>query len=381
MSTHTWTDRLGRTYEYETHDADLIADAEFAFAPGAVLALTEAASAIAVQQVALHGASGLAAVLYRSESGASSIIEGLDVRPRRILEAEYAQSDEVNDAVASRIVANLRGLEDALTLSAPATERDILRWHRILMEGDPHIRKENVGAWRSEQNWIGGDTTGPRGAVYIPPKQDAIPTLAGDLVRFVARDDLDWLTQALIAHAQFEVVHPFTDGNGRVGRMLLQHVAAQRRRRMGEAVEPVPVSVIWSRDTERYIDGLRMYQAGEISLWLEFAATTMLETADWMRQTAAKLDTLISELAARAQTRLGSTGSKIVQDLLQHPLVDAPAIAKRYSVSSQYAHRVLDQFVQRGVLHEQAFARATTARGRPRRVFASPDLLDLLGAV
>ena len=221
MSTHSWTDRLGRTYLYEAHDCALIANDDLDLASGAVLALTAASQELGKRR-SLDSATGLAAVLFRSESSASSIIEGLDVRPRRILEAEFAEQEDVNDPVAQRIVANLRGLEKALSLNRAARESDLLRWHQTLMAGDPHVASDDVGAFRREQNWIGGDATGPRNAAFVPPHHERLPELLSDLVRFARRDDLGSLVRSFITHAQFEVIHPFTDGNGRVGRMLLQ---------------------------------------------------------------------------------------------------------------------------------------------------------------
>lgn len=373
MATHQWLDRLARSYDYQSHDAEIIAEKSFVFSGSAVHALTAAAGELANRST-LHHAAGLAAVLYRSESGASSIIEGLDVRPRRILEAEFADADEVDDPIARRIVANLRGLEDALETARPIAGSDLLRWHAILMKGDPHARPEHVGAWRKEQNWIGGDALGPRGASFIPPHPNELPPLLDDLVAFTLRDDLSPITLGLLAHAQFEVLHPFADGNGRVGRMLLQHELARGM----SAAEPIPVSVIWSRDKDRYIDALRSLQDGDLDSWVEFGATSLLLAGDWLRETARAVDQLIQRLADRAAARAGSAAAKIVRDLPRFPIVDAPGVADRYGISKQAAHRALARLEQQGIIRDQAFARGTTKRGRPRRVFASPDLIELL---
>jgi len=376
MATHKWLDRLARSYDYQSHDAESIAEKSFVFSGSTVHALTAAAGELADRST-LHYAAGLAAVLYRSESGASSIIEGLDVRPRRILEAEFAETDEVDDPIARRIVANLRGLEDSLETARPIGESDLLRWHAILMKDDPHVRPEDVGAWREEQNWIGGDALGPRGASFVPPHPDELPLLLDDLVAFTHRDDLSPITLGLLAHAQFEVLHPFTDGNGRVGRMLLQHELARGM----SAAEPVPVSVIWSRDKARYIDALRSFQEGDFDSWIEFGATSLLLAGDWLRETARAVDQLIHGLSDRANARAGSAAAQIVRDLPRFPIVDAPRVAVRYGISKQAAHRALERLEQSGIIRDQAFARGTTKRGRPRRVFASPDVIELLASL
>ena len=376
MATDTWLDRLARSYEYQSHDAENIAAKSFAFSGNAVHALTAAAGELANRPTLQHAA-GLAAVLYRSESSASSIIEGLDIRPRRILEAEFAESDEIDDPIAGRIVANLRGLEDALETPRPLDGSDLLRWHTILMKDDPHVRPESVGALREEQNWIGGDALGPRGASFVPPHPGELPRLVDDLIAFTRRDDLSPITLGLLAHAQFEVLHPFTDGNGRVGRMLLQHDLA----RGATKAEPLPVSVIWSRDKDRYIQALRSYQEGDFDSWIEFGATSLLLATDWLRESARAIDQVIGRLADQADVRAGSAAAKIIRDLARFPIIDAQRIADRYGISKQAAHRALGRLEQRGIIRDQAFARGTSKRGRPRRVFATPDLFELLATL
>ena len=163
---------------------------------------------------------GIATVLYRSESSASSLIEGVGPGPRRILEAEFAEAEDVNDEAARRVVGNLQALRAAVATAMPATVADILEWHRLLMEGNPQMRPESVGALRTQQNWIGGGSFGPAEASYIPPSPEEVPKLLDDLVDFSSRTDLAPVALAALAHAQFEVIHPFVDGNGRVGRVL-----------------------------------------------------------------------------------------------------------------------------------------------------------------
>jgi len=159
LSSYLWTDILGRTYEYEPYDAQPIADLSTGLSEPATLAVAEASRALGT--VPALPAAGIAAVLYRSESSASSIIEDIAVGPRRILEAEVASPGEVRDPIASRIIGNLEGLRDALATPFPAGPDDYLRWHRLLSEGHPRMKDEDIGAYRRQQNWIGGDGYGP----------------------------------------------------------------------------------------------------------------------------------------------------------------------------------------------------------------------------
>lgn len=372
MSTLVWTDALGRSYTYRPHEAKRIASAEFDLGTGAVLAATEAARRLGrLPQMPLVG---VAAVLFRSESAASSLIEGIEAGPRRVLEAEFAEPGEVRDPRAERVVSNLRALVAALDAGPKLSVLDLLAWHRLLMEGHPEIGHDQVGAFRTVQNWIGGDSTGPRNAIFVPPAPEHVRPLIEDLLRFTARTDLAGIATALIAHAQFEVIHPFVDGNGRVGRMLLQNVLAHRH---GVDV-PVPVSVPWNKEKDRYLAALRRYQEGDVETWIEFGATSVVSAIDWMDTAAERIQRLTEELASRGRTRGESVAARIVSDLPVHPLVDVTTVASRYGTSRQAAHQALGRLVARGVLDEFGFSRKVRPVGRPRRYLCSPEMNELL---
>lgn len=374
MSSQIWTDKLGRSYPYTPHRAARIAGLELDLSNAATLAVATASRALgSVPSLPL---AGIAAVLYRSESSASSLIEGLAPAPRRILEAEFAVASDVNDPVAVRVVQNLAGLRDALKIQWPARSSDYLRWHRLLTEGHPTLHPKDIGAYRTEQNWIGGDASGPRNATFIPPEPGNIEGLIADLEAFCARTDIAPVVQAAVAHAQFEVVHPFVDGNGRVGRMLFQHLLVRRLELSG----PVPVSIPWSADTNRYLTGLRAYQGGDASAWLEHVGESIVLAVEWMQAAVTSIDALLGSFRAMAATRGASVAARIINDLPAHPLIDSKAVANRYDVTQQAAHEALARLEHRGVLEERAFARRTK-RGRPPRVFSSPALLQVLGSL
>lgn len=367
----TWTDQFGRMYEYFAYEATPIGDAPIELSPGAGLAIAEASSRLgSVPGLPL---AGIASVLFRSESSASSLIEGVDPGPRRMLEAEIATEDEVNDETARRVLSNLNALRDALSTSIPAGPEDILRWHRMLMEGDPRMARETVGAFRTQQNWIGGDASGPRNAAFVPPRPEGVPGLIDDLVSFCARTDMAPVAHAAIAHGRFEVIHPFVDGNGRVGRMLLQQLLLRRL----EVTTPVPVSVFWSQDTDRYIAGLRSYQRGDVNAWLEFASVSVIEAVAWMTRISKRLSVLLAEFRDRIDTRGESVTARVIDDLPTYPVVDTQTVAGRYGVTPQSAHSALVRLEQARILSERPFARRR--QGRPRRAFAATDLIDLLG--
>jgi Fic family protein len=367
-----WTDSLGRTYEYTPNSPELLAGFEFEFSSAVTLALAEASRALG--SVPPFPMTGIATVLYRSESSASSLIEGVGPGPRRVLEAEFAGEEDVNDEAASRVVGNLEALKSAIATPVPAGVKDILEWHRLLMEGHPRMRPEAVGALRTQQNWIGGGSFGPREAEYIPPAPEEVLGLLEDLVDFTKRTDLTPVALAALAHAQFEVIHPFVDGNGRVGRALLQQLLV-RRARLGA---PVPISVPWSRDTDRYISGLQSFQDGDVDSWLLYASWSVVEAVGWMNETTELVEELLDQMRSRVETRGRSVAVRVIEDLPLHPVLDTQTVANRYEVTPQTAHEALLRLSESEILTERPLSRRK--KGRPRRVFAATELIDLLSA-
>ena len=374
MTTYTWTDLLGRSYDYEPHMAVPIANLQIATTEATTFAIAEASRTLGT--VPSLPEAGIAAVLYRSESSASSIIEDIMVGPRRILEAEVARQDEIRDPIAERIIGNLEGLRDAFVTPFPATPEDYLRWHRLLMEGHPRLEPHQIAAYRTSQNWIGGDPYGPRNAAFIPPPPEDVAPLIEDLARYTARTDIAPVVQAFVAHARFEVIHPFVDGNGRVGRMLIQHILSGRL----QIPAPVPVSVPWSNHTDSYINNLRAFQNGDMDRWIEFAAMSIVDAIQWMHTVEHRVSTLITSLEQRSRSRGNSVAARVIRDLPTHPLIDAETVANRYEVSHQAAHEALTRLSEDGVLGERSFSRRTKA-GRPRRMFANTDLINLLSEI
>lgn len=144
------------------------------------------------------------------------------------------------------------------------TAESIQTTHRVLMETEP---RHTPGGFRTEQVWIGTRPASPIGAEFVPPHHDRITDLIDDLAAFSRRTDIPAMTAIAIAHAQFETILPFTDGNGRTGRAFVQAMLRQRRVTRNVAV---PVSVGLFADVTHYHQALTEYRAGNINpiVWI-----------------------------------------------------------------------------------------------------------------
>ncbi len=191
---------------------------------------------------------------------------------------------------ALEVIGNIDAMQLAIE-NATAEESvgvaQIVAIHRALLEQAPNAHI--AGRIRPGQNWIGGNNYNPCGADFVPPPPEEVDGLLGDLCRFCSDDRLPPLVQAAIAHAQFETIHPFDDGNGRIGRALVQVVL--RRRRLAPAYVP-PISVVLAANKEQYIGGLTAYREGRVEAWLEVFAVSAARAANLARYYLSEIETL-----------------------------------------------------------------------------------------
>jgi Fic family protein len=268
------------------------------------------------------------------------------------------------------VAANVVAMEEAIALGEAERSLvgdDIRAIHRTLMAGEPG--RVTPGEFRREQNWIGGRLDSPRDARFIPPPAEEIEGLMGDLVAFVNRDDLPGVAQAAIAHAQFETIHPFLDGNGRVGRCLI-HVVLRRR---GVAPRFVPpVSVVLAARPNQYIAGLVGFREGRISEWCTSFAGACSRASQVSSMLAREIATLGTDWYERAgRPRRDSAAARIITALPAQPITSAATIRAAIGASHQ---RALDGLK---VLAEAGVVRQITEGGYDRQ-FAADDLFALL---
>ena len=260
-------------------------------------ALLHRASAALRTLDAHHGdeLTALGGLLARTDAVASSRIE-----------EEPASLDDVARAVvgvrantSATVVVRAGRAIDRLVASADAgaiTEAAVLDAHRRLMGDDP-VDGRYAGRWREVQNWIGGGST-PRTARHVPPPPALVPELMDDLFAFLGRDDLHPIAQAAIAHAQFESIHPFTDGNGRIGRAL---IAAVLRRRGLTRVVTVPIATALVAERDRYFWHLDRFRRGCVDEWIRDLAIAIGTVCDEATLTALHLAEIEADLTAAAR--------------------------------------------------------------------------------
>ena len=334
---------------------------------------------------ALTNTEALARLLLRAESVASSRIEGLVVGARRLLRADAARQlgVEVRDGTANEILANIDAMAWGVASVEPGgsiTTETVLEVHRRLLAGSR--LEEHGGNLRSAQNWIGGSGYNPCSAEFVPPPPDAVPDLLDDLLDFCNDDGLPTLAQAAIAHAQFETIHPFVDGNGRTGRTLIHLVL--RRRGIAEHFLP-PVSLILATWAEGYVAGLTATRyVGEptskaahagINRWVAlFAGACRRAVADarWFEEQVSSLQQDWRERAGNP--RQGSTTQLLIGALPGAPVLTAATAAELTGRSFQAANQAINRLVETGVL-------AQVNVGRRNRAFEAPELIDAFTAL
>ena len=362
-----------KPFRYQAFVPDRVGDWDRPLAARAADAVASATAALSAFEAAEagHDLESLAAPLLRSEALGSSFIEGLRASNKRLALASY--EPRAADGVARAVLGNVHAMERAVAIgmaARPFRLDDLLDIHRTLLSETSEERY--AGVVRQEQNWIGGRGVSPADASFVPPPEDRVPGLLDDLVRFVNLADLPAVAQAAIAHAQFETIHPFGDGNGRAGRCLI-HVVLRRR-----GVAPVlvpPISVVLAIYARRYIAGLVDFREGRVDDWIGTfadATTTALEAAARLR---AHVDALLADLIDRAGSpRRDSVARKIVLGLPAQPVVSADTAARRYGVSPTAARGALNRLQHAGVL-----VPARVGRRRDRE-WISDELFRVLDA-
>ena len=304
-------------------------------------------------------------VLLRTESAASSNIENLTASTRAIAEAELPGAKTT--ANAKVIVANTAAMIAAINLADNIDAAAILAMHEALMRD---VDPKSAGRWRQEQVWIGGGTHGPRGAMFVPPHHSRVLAAIDDLLRFAQRDDIPALPQIALAHAQFETIHPFTDGNGRTGRALIQ--AMLRRKGLTRNVT-VPVSAGLLTDTDSYFAALTAYREGDTAPIVRRVSEAAVAAVVNGRQLVSEFHAVRAEWNDKITARSDSAVWQIAALLLRRPVINTALLTEELGIESKHARRFLGPLSAAGIIVE-------TSSGPRSRVWRSTEVIAALDA-
>ncbi|MGB4922863.1 MAG: Fic family protein [Candidatus Nitrotoga sp.] len=286
------------------------------------------------------------------EATQSSKIEGTQTNMEEaLLEKEDVALERRDDweEVQNYVSAMNRAVTKLHTL--PFSARLIRETHKTLMQGVRGKHKQ-PGEFRTSQNWIGGATIDD--AIFVPPVHVSVSELISDIEQFVHNDKQHFpeLLKIALVHYQFETIHPFLDGNGRVGRLLITLYLVSR----GILKQPVLyLSDFFERNRQLYYDNLmRVREKDDLLQWFKFFLVGVIETAKSSITTFDNILKLQKQVEAQIQT-LGSrtaNAQKVLHYLYQRPMVDAAKVCKVADISSASAYKLIADLEQFGILKE-----------------------------
>jgi len=341
--------------------------------PGLALVLSEADRAIG----RLAGEGGqlpnphlLIRPFVRREAVLSSKIEGTQATLGELLAAEAGAAVERSPAdlreVGNYVLAMEHGIKrlDALPLS----RRLVCELHETLMRG---VRGDlaSPGEFRRSQNWIGGPGSTPATASYVPPPPDALLDCMGAWERFLHDSALPPLVQIALAHYQFEAIHPFLDGNGRVGRLVITLFLIERK------VLPAPLlylSAFFEATRPRYYAGLRgVTEDGDWVGWLTYFITGVARQSEDALDRAARINRLLATWRRKLAGVPSRQASLLLDLLAQNPFCTTKRVVQKLDVAFTTAQRAIGHLERAGVVRQ-------VGGGKRDRVFCARALLRIL---
>ncbi|MFF2484866.1 Fic family protein [Microbacterium sp. NPDC058062] len=346
----------------------LIADLAFEAPPGLVAETERAVIEIATTDAEARAQShALGRFLLRTESAASSKIERVSASV-----GDYARAlagSRANPSAVSMVAASaaLHRMVQRAGEGGSILLEDLLAAHRVLMSDDP-AESPYAGRLRDMQNCIGGSNHSARGALFVPPPPELVPRLLDDLLAWAARDDVPAVIHAAIAHAQFESIHPFTDGNGRIGRALISAIL-RRRGVARNVVIPLASGILAVRDD--YFAALTSYRAGDPVPVIVIVCRSAVAAAVASRASMDELRALPDEWRRQLTGRKSAAADRIIDALFDNPVMAAEELVAASGSTTAAAYTAIDRLVDAGVL--------TEITGRKRdRVWAATDALGEL---
>ncbi len=292
----------------------------------------------------------------RKEAVLSSQIEGTQSSLDDLLEAEAKVFNPERPNDTSEVINHLAAIKHSLNRlkDLPISVRLIREAHDILLSGVRGAKKQ-PGQLRTMQNWIGPKgCTGPGEATFVPPPPAQVPNALADLEQFLhSNNPMEMLLKIGLAHAQFETIHPFLDGNGRIGRLLITLLLCKER------VLLKPVLYISHYLKEHHVEYYDRLQAvrdeGDWEGWLKFFLTAVAEVAAEATATARRIVDLRELHRGRIIQTFGRTtanGLNMLEALYSRPIVTVKGIAEVLDVDYSVANPLMKRFCQQGIVHQ-----------------------------
>lgn len=306
----------------------------------------------------------------RKEALLSSQIEGTQATLEDILDPLIEKNANQNVAdVINYIKATEYALQRLDTL--PLCNRLIKETHAVLMS-DVRGQEKNPGEFRTSQNWIGAAGSTLKTARYIPPCPEDMIQAMSDLEKYINADDtLDVLIQAALIHYQFETIHPFLDGNGRVGRLLITLFLMEKKLLTTPALY---ISYYLKRNRIEYYDRMsEVRNKDNYEQWIKFFLRAVKESAEDASDTIHKLSKLHTKNAEiiNGMGRAAKTGTKLFEYLEQNPIIDIRKTSEDLGLAYSTVSATVNRFVESSILTQ-------TNNASRNRVFAYTEYLDIL---
>jgi Fic family protein len=303
--------------------------------------------------------------LLRSEAISSSRIEHVNAN-----RDDYARAmiglKASNDAHSMVAAADaVQGMINDAGHSGEIRVEAMLGAHHTLMKDDT-VDGPHAGKLRDVQNWIGGSDYSPRGAIHVPPPPELVPDLMCDLMMFCNRRDVPIMAQAAIAHAHFESIHPFTDGNGRIGRALIGAIS-RCRGLTKNTVTPIASAMV--ADVDTYFSLINNYRSGDADPFVLYLAQSAVRASDAARESVTALDALPAIWQELARPRKGSADEKIIPWLLECPVFEAHSAAHIAGVAESSVYGALERLSNAGVITQ-------ITQSKRSRAWAATEVLD-----
>jgi Fic family protein len=309
----------------------------------------------------------------RKEAVLSSQIEGTQSSLNDLLEAEAKIHDVERPKDVVEVLNYASAMSNGLQRLAelPVSVRLVREIHEELLKEVRGAHRQ-PGELRRSQNWIGPPGATLQDAVFVPPPPEELGDALGAWERFLhANDSMPILLKIGLAHAQFETIHPFLDGNGRVGRLLITFLLCER----GILLKPVLyLSYYFRKNREKYYALLQSIRdRGDWEAWLKFFLTGVSEVSLEATDTARRIVELRErhrQLVTDNFGRVAGNGLRVLEALYRRPIIAVKGIVELTGVSFTAANQLMNKFVQNGILHEE------TGQTRNRR-FSYSDYIDL----